>query len=268
MNPTSGNRRGGGTLSKPRLFVGSSREHLDTAYAVQEELERDAEVTVWTQGIFDLSKYTLDALTDTLDNVDFGVFVLAPDDVVMMRDEVSRVARDNVIFELGLFIGRLGRDRSFIFTPRGAEELHLPTDLLGITPALYDADRTDGNLVAALGPACNKVRKSLRTLGSVKPPVETVQAPAAEPVASNLVPIDAREDCLALIEAWMGRRSERDNRGAIRYADVDRELGLAPGAAKTYIVEAATRWNYVPRHLGEEVVTFEQAAWRGRRGIV
>lgn len=128
-------------MSKPRLFIGSASENLDVAYAIQEVLEHDAEVTVWTQGIFDLSKYTLDALTETLDTVDFGLFALSPTDVVTMRDETKRAARDNVIFELGMFIGRLGKERAFLFIPRGAEELHLPTDLLGITPALLISTR-------------------------------------------------------------------------------------------------------------------------------
>lgn len=242
-------------MTTPRLFIGSASENLDVAYAFQEVIERDAEVTVWTQGIFELSKYTLDALTEALDGFDFALFVLSPNDIITMRDETKRVARDNVIFELGLFIGRLGRERSFIVVPRGTDDLHLPTDLMGLTPALYEADRTDGNLVAALGPAGNKVRKAVKALGPVR---RTEQQPVTEAAAvvQRLVPIEAREDCLALIESWMGGRPSSDNRAAIRYSDVDRELNLAPGAAKRYLVEAAARWDYVPNRLGEEVITF------------
>lgn len=245
-------------MPKPRLFIGSSTENLDAAYAAQEALEHDAEVTVWTQGIFELSKYTLDSLVEALDTVDFGLFVLSPDDVVIMRDETKRAARDNVVFELGMFIGRLGRERSFLLVPRGADELHLPTDLLGMTPALYEAERTDGNLVAAIGPAANKVRKSLRSLGPVsRSSVEADDEPSVASTTEGL--IEKPEDVLALLEAWMGQRNSAQNRGAIRYADVDKELGLKPGSTKAHIVEAATRWKYQPRRLGEEVVSFEDA---------
>ena len=144
---------------KPRLFIGSSTEALDIAYAAQESLERYAEVTVWTQGMFELSSYTLEALIETLAASDFALFVFAPTDVTRMRGTQQNCVRDNVIFELGLFVGRLGRQRSFIILPRD-EKLHLPTDLVGVTCATY-ANRNDGNLVAALGPATNQIRRAI-----------------------------------------------------------------------------------------------------------
>jgi len=149
---------------KPRLFVGSSAEALDIAYAVQENLEHDAEVTVWQQGVFDLSKSALESLLTILETKDYGVFVFTPDDVSTIRDEEQRTVRDNVIFELGLFMGRLGRDRSFILMPRGVG-FRLPTDLIGVTPAHYKPDRQDGNLQAATGSACNQIRKAMAKTG-------------------------------------------------------------------------------------------------------
>ncbi|OCK50626.1 hypothetical protein BA768_19550 [Chryseobacterium sp. CBo1] len=68
---------------KPRLFIGSSKESLDVAYSIQESLNYDANCTVWTQGIFQLNKTSLDSLIKALDNFDFAIFVFKPDDVTM-----------------------------------------------------------------------------------------------------------------------------------------------------------------------------------------
>src|SRR5262249_13221601 len=120
---------------KPTLFVGSSSESLDVAYAAQRNLEDVAEVVVWTQSIFELSKPYLESLVDTLEDAEFGLFVFGADDLTKMRGAEMRTARDNVVFELGLFMGRLGRERTFILLPKDSPDFHLPTDLLGICTA-------------------------------------------------------------------------------------------------------------------------------------
>ena len=150
-------------IVKPKVFIGSSVESLDVAYALQENLEHDGEITVWPQGVFDLSKYSLDALIDALDNFDFGVFVFAPDDVVKIREKEYQSTRDNVVFELGLFVGRLGKERSFLVIPREQEDFRLPTDLLGLTPATYEPNRQDDNLSVAAGLPVIRSEKRLRS---------------------------------------------------------------------------------------------------------
>lgn len=150
----------------PRLFIGSSAQSLAVAHAIQEELERDAEVTVWSQGVFRPMRAALDDLVAALDRFDFGVFVFTPDDIVEIEDARASAVRDNVVFELGLFVGRHGRERNFFVMPRRREPFRLPSDLTGITPATYNADRTDQNLRAALGPACTQIRRAVRRFGT------------------------------------------------------------------------------------------------------
>ena len=71
--------------------------------------------------------------------------------------------RDNVIFELGLFMGRLGRARAILMEPRAAK-LKLPSDLAGLTtiPYRFEAGRDAAPLIA---PACNELRDHIARLG-------------------------------------------------------------------------------------------------------
>jgi hypothetical protein len=163
-----------GKIQLPRLFIGSSAESLDIAYAIQENLDFDAEATVWSQALFQPSQSTLHDLLGALDRFDFAAFVFAPDDVLEIQGRVQAAVRDNVIFELGLFFGALGSNRCFLIKPRDAESMHLPTDLLGVNPLLYAERRSDRNLNAALGPACNQIRRAFRSaVGGSKSPQET-----------------------------------------------------------------------------------------------
>lgn len=150
---------------KPKVFVGSSLESLDIAYAVQENLEYDAEVTVWTQGIFQLSSTALQDLLSLVGTYDFAVFVFSPDDTVFLRDNQYQTVRDNVIFEFGLFVSQLGIERVFFVMPRDQVFLHLPTDILGFSPATYSTQRSDNNIKAALGTACNQIRNQIKRVG-------------------------------------------------------------------------------------------------------
>jgi len=144
---------------KPNIFIGCSVESLEIAYEIQSNLEYHFEPTVWDQGIFKPSSLTITSLLEALDNFDFAVFVFSPDDITQIRSHDYKTIRDNIILEFGLFIGKLGLNRVFFIKPRDIKDFHLPTDLLGITPLSYDASRKDGNLKAALGPACNEIVK-------------------------------------------------------------------------------------------------------------
>jgi hypothetical protein len=117
---------------------------------------------------FELSKTNLNSLTKALKQTDFGIFVFTPDDRISLRKKTQTAIRDNVLFELGLFTGSIGSDRVFIVMPNSADDLRIPTDLIGVAPGTYDSNRKDDNLQAALGPFCNKVRRALRSRRPVK----------------------------------------------------------------------------------------------------
>lgn len=150
-------------MSKPRMFIGSSVEGKEIAEEIQLGLEYEVETTIWHQGIFGLSQGSLDALVRARDNFDFAVLVLTPDDLKSKRGINTGSPRDNVIFELGFFIGVLGHERTFIVYNRD-KEIDLPTDLAGITPATFP-ERVDNNLRAALGPVCTNIKSAIRGCG-------------------------------------------------------------------------------------------------------
>jgi hypothetical protein len=151
-------------MPKPSLFVGSSTEGLDFARAVRTNLVDVAETTLWNEGFFKLGGTFIETLVNSVSRFDFAVLVLTPDDWITSRDERALGPRDNVLFELGLFMGRLGRARTFIIHQAGAQ-IKMPTDLSGVTTAQYDWPRQDGSHSAAVGPACDAVRDAIADLG-------------------------------------------------------------------------------------------------------
>jgi predicted nucleotide-binding protein len=147
--------------TRPRVFIGSSTEGLELANKIQELLSNDLSVVVWNQGtVFGLGDATLEALEAAVMGYQFGIFIFTPDDELYTRGETKSVVRDNVLFELGLFIGKLGRHRAFVVNP-GKKAVVLPSDLLGITTATYDPNEND--LAAALGPVCNRLRNAIKS---------------------------------------------------------------------------------------------------------
>lgn len=144
---------------RPSIFIGSSVEGLAIAEAIQLNLDYSAEVTIWHQGVFGLSKGSLESLVAILPDFDFAVLVLTPDDVTHSRGIEQQSPRDNVLFELGLFLGSLGRDRTFIVYDRESP-IRLPSDLAGVTPATFQ-QHSDGNLQAALGPVATLIKGSI-----------------------------------------------------------------------------------------------------------
>lgn len=169
---------------KPVVFIGSSREALEIAQEIEAGIATaDTDVRVWTNdAVFVPGKATIEALESTVRESDFAILVFAPDDKLRSRGKNHLVPRDNVIFELGLFMGALGRERAFIVMPRtglpatregwgrildvfdgGAPTLKVPSDLLSLTPLTYDVTSAPRDRVAAI---CEQLRRIIATDGS------------------------------------------------------------------------------------------------------
>lgn len=154
----------GGYRDRVRLFIISSAEALPIARGIQNALEHDPfSVVVWTDGVFRVANYTLQSLEDEVDRSDFAIAIAHADDLTAVRGTEWPTPRDNVVFELGLFMGRLGRARAILMEPR-EEKVKLPSDLAGVTTIPYRFEAGEDS-AASLGPACNRLRDHINALG-------------------------------------------------------------------------------------------------------
>ena len=152
------------TNPRPVVFIGSSKESLSIAEAIQSNLEHDdLIVRLWTDGVFGASQFVITELEKQVREADFAILVLGADDEVVSRDEKSDAPRDNVISELGLFMGALSHERTFMITPREGD-IKIPTDLLGLIPLSYKSDDSN-NPDSSLEIVCNQLRNIINKTG-------------------------------------------------------------------------------------------------------
>ena len=121
-----------------RVFIASSTASLPWARVLAKRLSPDIEADVWDT-LFKPGDDTLGNLIQYASLYEFGVFVLTADDLTQTKDGDQFEPRDNVIFELGLFMGALGRKRAIAAVVGPADvKVKLPSDLAGNTYVKLD----------------------------------------------------------------------------------------------------------------------------------
>jgi hypothetical protein len=148
---------------KLRVFIGSSSESLNVANAIKRGLGNDIECTVWTDSFFRLSSSTIDDLSAGVDKFDAGIFVFGDDDMLLSRGVDFLAPRDNVLFEHGLFCGRLGPKRTFVVRPQD-RTLKWLSDLDGFAPAKYNEVLAKSNADKAVEEACEQILSEMRRM--------------------------------------------------------------------------------------------------------
>lgn len=154
-------------MPKPRLFIGCATESLDWARALQEELERYAEVEIWQQGIFDLNTAVFQSLINNTNVFDFACFIFQSQGTLKSRTGEYKVANENVLFETGLFLGRLGAKRVFVIRDRH-EKPELPSDFNGIVTLSFDSESGYSSRRSRLGACTPTIIKKIQELGRME----------------------------------------------------------------------------------------------------
>lgn len=143
---------------KPTIFIGSSKEGLRVAQKLKNELKDIADCNMWPD-VFDYGSSNFDNLTSQLSFYDYAILIATGDDIVKSRGKSKAAARDNVLFEFGLFTGGLGKHRVFYVVE---ENTKIPSDLLGITlPFIPNAD--DENFDSAIAEISTKIKNYIKS---------------------------------------------------------------------------------------------------------
>src|SRR5436190_13301496 len=156
----------------PSVFIASSTEGLPLAKALELELSPVCTPQGWWSLFGNESGITnINQVLDLI-SFDFAAILLTADDQLLSRGSRADVPRDNLIFELGFFIGAMGGlDRALFITPKqSAESYRLPSDLLGIGSLKYDArvpivTASLPELRSMISPAATLISDTIRRLG-------------------------------------------------------------------------------------------------------
>jgi hypothetical protein len=106
-------------------------------------------------------------LIDACDRYDFGLFILTPDDKLESRGIKGMSARDNVLFELGLFLGKLGANRTVAVIQdvrSRRKKVKIPSDLAGIYIPHFEQDESN-KLFVSVTRAANDIKPIIEREG-------------------------------------------------------------------------------------------------------
>lgn len=131
------------TLSKTLFIVSSSEfpiyrlQFKDSLNTMLKHLSLDyIECLSWRDdGVFKQGYSFLDTLVKMPPN--YVVVLVTPDDTAVIKGKEYIIPRDNVVFEYGLFLGKLGLDKTFFVTPKNTPDLQIMSDLKGISTVRY-----------------------------------------------------------------------------------------------------------------------------------
>ncbi len=202
-----------------RVFVASSSEQIEAANKVADAIRATdqvaaqylLEVRPWQEAVFNFSSTYMESLEDELDVADFAIVIMTGDDVGNVRKQKVNLPRDNVIFELGLFIGRLGRNRCFFYID-GDSKTKVASDLSGVKLVDFFKDSSEQAVgKPSLKSQAEKVREQMVRLGARYKPSPKVRA--------------GQESfwrfCQRLSGAWWERmRAGEDNMSALSYVAI------------------------------------------------
>jgi predicted nucleotide-binding protein len=120
------------SMGKPRIFFGSSSEARTEMETLARLVTNDdwAIPRLWTLE-FEAGANFLTSLIERSGNVEFAILLYTADDTIVSRGNTYHIARDNIIFEYGLFLSKLGPRYSILVAPKD-HDLKFMSDIAAI----------------------------------------------------------------------------------------------------------------------------------------
>lgn len=155
-------------FQRPKIFIASTVEGNKYTEALVTLLEyEEFDITPWSLHFENGFDSTINQLLN-IDEYDFGIIIFTPDDETKTRGKNYDTPRDNVVFELGLLLGVLGKERVFPIIPRKSK-LKLPSDLLGTNPYSFiysKSNLTFDERMKAIKEASYRIKDRINLLGA------------------------------------------------------------------------------------------------------
>ncbi|MFD0692856.1 TIR domain-containing protein [Paenibacillus sp. GCM10027628] len=137
---------------KPKLFIGCSQQSSIWAEFYQTQLQAVSEVTVIHQGVLAASHHKLNMLKKHMEETDFGLIILTDSDMD------NAPVYHNLLILIGLCLGELGHNRTFIVMPKNRP---LPDYLEGYHPLMIAGHDGHEGLEQLAGPHLYPLKTSI-----------------------------------------------------------------------------------------------------------
>jgi hypothetical protein len=137
---------------KPKLFIGCSEQSVIWAEFYQTQLSTASEVTVIHQGVMAASNHKLNRLKKHIEEADFGLIIITHSDFE------QPAIYHNLLVLIGLCIGELGHNRTFIILSKGYQ---LPEFLEGYHPLMLDEQVRNREIDQVAGPHLYSLKTSI-----------------------------------------------------------------------------------------------------------
>lgn len=143
-----------------KLFICSSTPALDVALTLKNSLSKDFIVNTWRENTFQLGYHHLDSIIKASANYNFVLLVLTPDVVQTFNNNTSTSVKDNILFEMGFFIGVFGRERTF-FIVQNQDDFKLPSYVAGINCTDFIKPTEPDLLETSLHKCCVHIKNAI-----------------------------------------------------------------------------------------------------------